>query len=38
MLVIPRDSVESLGIDGAVLAKWIKLETEKVSVAVECPM
>ncbi len=37
MSVITRDLVETLGIDEAVLVKWVKMELEKVSVAVECP-
>lgn len=37
LLVITRDLVETLGIDEAVLVKWVKLEMDKVSVAVECP-
>ena len=37
LLVITRDLIETLGIDEAVLGKWIKLEMDKVSVAVECP-
>ena len=35
--VITRDLVETLGIDEAVLVKWVKMEMERVSVAVECP-
>ena len=34
--VITRDLIETLGVDEAVLVKWVKLEMEKVSVAVEC--
>jgi len=37
LLVITRDLVETLGIDEVVLVKWVKLEMEKVCVAVECP-
>ena len=37
MSVINRDVVETLGVDEAVMTKWVKLEMEKVSVAVECP-
>ena len=37
MSVISRDVVETLGINEAVMIKWVKLEMEKVSVAVECP-
>ena len=37
MAVITRELVETLGIDEAVLVKWVKMEMEKVSVAVECP-
>lgn len=37
LLVITRDLVETLGIDEAVLVKWVKLEMDTVSVAVECP-
>jgi len=37
MSVITRDLVETLGIDQAVLVKWVKLEMAKVCVAIECP-
>jgi sRNA-binding carbon storage regulator CsrA len=37
MSVINRDLVETLGINEAVMVKWVRLEMEKVSVAVECP-
>ena len=37
MLVITRDLVETLGIDEAVMAKWVKLEMERISIAIECP-
>lgn len=37
MSVITRNLVETLGIDEAVLVKWMRLEMEMVSVAVECP-
>lgn len=37
LLVVTRDLVETLGIDEAMLVKWVKLEMEEVSVAVECP-
>jgi len=37
LLVITRDLVETLGIDEALLAKWVRLEMDLVSVAVECP-
>ena len=37
LLVITRDLVETLGIDEALLAKWVRMEMDKVSVAVECP-
>jgi len=35
--VVTRDLVETLGIDEALLAKWVRMEMDKVSVAVECP-
>jgi len=37
LLVITRDLVGTLEIDEAVLIQWMKLETDKVSVAVGCP-
>ena len=37
MLVVTRDLVETLGIDEAVLVRWVKLEMDSVSIAVECP-
>jgi len=35
--VITRDLVETLGIDEAVMTRWVKLEMDKVSIAIECP-
>jgi len=37
MLVVTRDLVETLGIEEAVMVRWLRLEMEKISITVECP-